>query len=203
LAAMLKQKNGCRKKRSTGFAPSRFRGLSTMRTVLRSLFVCPSGASLRVLCAKVLIFGAVVCHAQTYSRSVSATSGQSMPAGTGTNPFSGSVPSKLVPGRMPLSLQDAINLGLKHNLGLLLSSADTRAARGQRWQELSALLPHVSATPYIAESKINVDQIGFSGLAAVLHVPASVGPFSYFDARASVTQSLFDWKSISSARAAA
>jgi len=42
---------------------------------------------------------------------------------------------------MPLSLQDAINLGLKHNLGLLFSRADTRSARGQRWQELSSLLP--------------------------------------------------------------
>ncbi len=32
--------------------------------------------------------------------------------------------------------------------------------------------------------------------------PPSVGPFSYFDARANVTQSLFDWKSINAARAA-
>ena len=29
-----------------------------------------------------------------------------------------------------------------------------------------------------------------------------MGPFSYFDARAAVTQSLFDWKSINAARAA-
>ncbi len=32
--------------------------------------------------------------------------------------------------------------------------------------------------------------------------PTSVGPFSYFDARVNVTQSLFDWKSINNARAA-
>ncbi|HST09563.1 MAG TPA: TolC family protein [Terriglobales bacterium] len=104
---------------------------------------------------------------------------------------------------MPLSLQDAINLGLKHNLGLLLSHADTGAARGQRWQELSALLPHVTAAPYVAESKVNLAQVGLGNAAAnVFHISPAVGPFSYFDARASVTQTLFDWKSISSARAA-
>jgi outer membrane protein TolC len=103
---------------------------------------------------------------------------------------------------MSLSLQNAIDLGLKHNLGLLLSRADTRAARGQRWQELSALLPQVIAGPYMATSKVNIDELGFSGLASVFHLSPSVGPFSYFDARAAVSQKLFDWKSISAARAA-
>ncbi len=113
------------------------------------------------------------------------------------------MPTKLIPGRLPLSLQDAINLGLKHNLGLLLSRADTRAARGQRWQELSALLPHVNADPYVDESKINLAQAGLGYAAAnVFHISPAVGPFSYFDARASATQTLFDWKSINAARAA-
>jgi outer membrane protein TolC len=161
------------------------------------------GTSLRLLSAKALICGVVICHAQTYSNSVSATSGQSVPTGAGANPFAGSVPTKLVSGRMPLSLQDAINLGLKHNLGLLLSRADTRAARGQHWQELSALLPHVSAAPYVADSKVNLAQVGLGRAAAnVFHISPAVGPFSYFDARAEVTQTLFDWKSINSARAA-
>jgi outer membrane protein TolC len=164
--------------------------------------VFPPGASLRVLCAKALIFGAVICHAQTYSNSVSAASDQSIPAATGTNPFAGSVPTKPVAERIPLSLQDAITLGLKHNLGLLLSRADTRAARGQRWQELSALLPHVTAAPYLAESKLNLAQVGLGNVVNVFHISPSVGPFSYFDARAAITQTLFDWKSINSARAA-
>ncbi len=159
-----------------------------------------SGGSIRLLCATALIAGAIVSYAQTYSGSVSGTP-QNSPADSGSN-FSGSVPTKLVPGRMPLSLQDAIDLGLKHNLGLLLSQADTRAARGQRWQELSALLPQVTAAPYAAESKINIDELGFSGLAASLHLSPSIGPYSYFDARAAVSQTLFDWKSINTARAA-
>lgn len=161
-----------------------------------------SRASLRVLCANALIFGALVSNAQTYSMSVSTTSGEAIPAGNAANPFSGSVPTKVVPGRMPLSLQNAIDLGLKHNLGLLLSRADTRAARGQRWQELSALLPHVTAAPYVARSKVNIDEAGLGGVTKQFHISPAVGPFSYFDARAGVTQTLFDWKSINAARAA-
>jgi outer membrane protein TolC len=105
---------------------------------------------------------------------------------------------------MALSLEGAITLGLKHNLGLLLSRADTGAARGQRWQELSALLPHVTASPYTALSKINLNELGIAGISPIpgFHIPPSVGPFSYFDARAAVSQSLFDWKSINAARAA-
>jgi outer membrane protein TolC len=144
----------------------------------------------------------VFCQAQTYSTSGTSSSGQGIAVGTAPNAFSGSVPQQSVPGRMSLSLQDAINLGLKHNLGLLLSSAETRALRGQRWQELSALLPHVTAAPYIAESKVNIAEAGLGGVSTLFHLSPAVGPFSYFDARAAVSQTLFDWKSISSARAA-
>jgi len=165
--------------------------------------VGPSRASLRLLCAKALICGAVVCQAQTYSTSATSGSDQGTPPGTPANPFSGSVPTKIVPGRMSLSLHDAIDLGLKHNLGLLLSHADTRAARGQRWQELSTLLPHVNAAPYVDESKVNLAQVGLGNAAAnVFHISPAVGPFSYFDARAAVSQSIFDWKSINSVRSA-
>jgi outer membrane protein TolC len=139
--------------------------------------------------------------AQTYTTSTSNTQSQGTPGTTPANPYAGSVPTKVVPGVIPLSLQQAIDLALKQNLGLLLSRADTRAARGQRWEELSALLPHVTASPYIEASKINLSEVGltkFDGIA----LPAAVGPFSYFDARAAVTQTLFNWKSINASRAA-
>jgi outer membrane protein TolC len=121
-----------------------------------------------------------------------------IPAGSS---FSGSVPTKLVPGVIPLSLQEAIDRGLKQNLGLLLSNTDIRSARGQRWEQLSALLPHATLSPYVAASKINLNELGLTSLGAIT-VPTSVGPFSYFDSRATVTQSVFDWKSINATRAA-
>jgi len=132
------------------------------------------------------------------SSSPSATS-TGTPAGSS---FSGSVPTKLVPGVIPLSLQEAIDRGLKQNLGLLLSNTDIRSARGQRWEQLSALLPHASVSPYVAMSKINLGELGLTSLPGVTNIPAAVGPFSYFDSRAAVTQSVFDWKSINATRAA-
>jgi outer membrane protein TolC len=139
--------------------------------------------------------------AQTESTPGTSSPGQAIPGTGGVSPFAGSVPAKLVPGVIPLSLQDAINRGLKQNLGLLLSHADIGSARGQRWEQLSALLPHVTASPYVDASKVNLAELGLTSFAGV-PLPRSVGPFSYFDARASVTQSLFDWKSINATRAA-
>ena len=152
------------------------------------------------LVAAVLIAGSATSLPQTDS--TPGTPGQAIPGTNGVSPFAASVPAKLVPGILPLSLRDAIDRGLRQNLGLLLSNADVRAARGQRWEQLSALLPHVTAAPYVAESEINIAEIGFAGLGYRLGISDSIGPYSYLDTRASVTQTLFDWKSINASRAA-
>jgi outer membrane protein TolC len=149
----------------------------------------------------ILLCTAVLGVAQTETTTGSGTPGQAIPGTGGVSAFAGSVPAKLVPGVLPLSLRDAIDRGLKQNLGLLLSSADIRSARGQRWEQLSALLPHVMAAPYVDASKTNLAELGLTSFAGIT-LPRSVGPFSYFDARASVTQTLFDWKSINATRAA-
>ena len=154
-----------------------------------------------ILLGGVLLCGAATCLAQTETTSSSRTPGQAIPGTGGVNTFASSVPAKLVPGVMPLSLQEAIDRGLRQNLGLLLSNADIRSARGQRWGQLSALLPHVTAAPYVADSEINLGENGLSSLSGV-SIPPSVGPFSYFDARVAVTQTVFDWKSINNTRAA-
>jgi outer membrane protein TolC len=165
-------------------------------------FVVPSRAVLRFLCATTLVCGAVMSHAQTDVTSTSSSSRQSLSPTNATNPFLGSVPEGARGGCMQLSLHDAISLGLKHNLGLLLSRDDTRAARGQQWKELSALLPHISADPYIAASKVNVEEAGLGGVTNLFHISPGVGPFSYFDARVHLSQTLFDWKAMNAARAA-
>lgn len=159
------------------------------------------GPGCAFLLAGMLFCGAATCLAQTESSPGTSTPGQPIPGTQGVSPFSGSVPSKLVPGVLSLSLQEAIDRGLKQNLGLLLSNTEIGAARGQRWQQLSALLPQVNAAPAVVDSKINLGEIGLTSFGGV-PLPPSVGPFSYFDARVSVSQSLFDWKSINNARAA-
>jgi outer membrane protein TolC len=122
------------------------------------------------------------------------------PPSSGAN-FSGSVPSQLVPGVLSLSLQDALDRGLKQNLGLLLSNADIANARGQRWQQLSALLPHVNLAPYADVSQVNLAEFGFSFHIPGANIPTVVGPFSYFDARADLSQTLFDWGAVNKTRA--
>src|SRR5205807_1970705 len=57
------------------------------------------------------------------------------------------------------------------------------------------------AAPYVEASKINLAELGLTSFGGI-SIPRSVGPFSYFDARAGVTQTLFDWKSINATRAA-
>lgn len=117
------------------------------------------------------------------------------------SPYQGSVPGKLEPGVVQISLQDAIDRGLKTNLGLLLSSQDVQAARGERWKQLSALLPNVTTTSYVDGSKVDLAEFGFTSLPGVM-IPSVVGPFAYYDSRAYVTQSLFDLKALNKTRAA-
>ena len=151
----------------------------------------------------ILLFVSAASRAQAQTTTPSSsTPGQAIPGTGGVSPFAGSVPAKPVPGVLPLSLRDAIDRGLKQNLGALLSNADIRSARGQRWEQLSALLPHLTATPYAAVSQINLKELGISLNIPGVNLPSAVGPFSYFDARVNVTQSIFDWKSINATRAA-
>jgi outer membrane protein TolC len=152
--------------------------------------------------AVAFLFAAAASFAQTETTTPTpSTPGQPIPGTGGVSPFAGSVPAKLIPGVMPISLRDAIDRGLKQNLGLLLSNADVRSARGQRWEQLSALLPHVTATPYADLSQINLNELGISFKIPGVNFPTP-DRFSYFDARVSVYQTLFDWKSINNERAA-
>jgi outer membrane protein TolC len=157
---------------------------------------------LRWVCALIFASASLFSARASLAQSETTTTpGQPIPGTTGVSPFAGSVPEKAVAGVIALSLQDAINRGLKQNLGLLLSDADLGSARGQRWEQLSALLPHVTASPYVADSEINLAEIGFTSIGG-MPIPPSLGPFSYFDARLNLSQSLFDAKLINKSRAA-
>lgn len=126
-------------------------------------------------------------------------------AGGSQGSFSGSVPSKLEPGVIQLSLKDAIARGLKQNLGVLLSNEDVRSARGSRWQQLSALLPNLTTSSYVNGAQVDLAEFGFTfnlPASAGFSFPSVVGPFGYFDSRAYVTQSVFDWRAINNTHAA-
>ena len=141
--------------------------------------------------------------------STSETSAPSIQSGVGglnQNPFAGSVvEGKVSPEVLPLSFKDAIDRGLRNNLGLLLQSDSVVAARGQRWKELSDLLPNLSTGVSETAAQQNLAALGFraSANSPLAKIPLIVGPFGYFDARAYLSQSLFNLKSIDRDRGAA
>jgi len=113
--------------------------------------------------------------------------------------FSGSVPSgKATSDVIPLTFADAIDRGLRQNLGVLLASENTLAARGQKWKELSNLLPNVSAGANETAMQESLAALGFT----LPGLPRVIGPFHYLDLRASLTQSLFNYSDIERERAA-
>ncbi len=114
------------------------------------------------------------------------------------NPYLGGVPAgKLSPTPVALSLEDAVARGLKQNLGGVLATDAVTDARGERWQALSELLPNVVTDTGFGVHQINVK----AAFGLTIHgEPPIIGPFGYFDSRAYLTQSAFDWASIERAR---
>jgi outer membrane protein TolC len=101
--------------------------------------------------------------------------------------FRGSiVRDKATAGVLDLTLDDAMQRGLKNNLGLVLQSSNEKGANGQRLQELQALLPTVRGEASIEVQQINLAAFGlrFPGLKPI------VGPFQVVDFRAYLTQNL-------------
>jgi outer membrane protein TolC len=120
--------------------------------------------------------------------------------------FEGSVPAGGVSNTpIALKLEDAIQRGLRANLGLLERQNSSRTARAGRIRALSALLPQV--TGYISQSaqQINLETLGLgSSSFGGFHIPAIVGPFGYVESHANVSAPIVDWharKNLSSARA--
>jgi len=114
------------------------------------------------------------------------------------SPYLGGIPTgKLSATPVALSLDDAVAFGLKQNLAGVLATDAVTDARGQRWQVLSALLPNVVTDTGFGVHQINV-KAAF-GLT-IPGQPPIIGPFGYFDSRAYLTQSAFDWASIERAR---
>lgn len=114
------------------------------------------------------------------------------------NPYLGGIPKgQISAAPLELSLEDAVTLGLKQNLGGVLATDAVIDARGEKWQALSELLPNV-----VTDTGFGVHQVNIKAAFGLsIHgVPPIVGPFGYFDSRAYLTQSVFDWTSIERAR---
>lgn len=93
---------------------------------------------------------------------------------------------------LDLSLDDAIQRGLKNNLGVILSGTQTAAARAQRLSELQSLLPSMDFKATEAEMQTDLPAQGLR----LPGIPTVIGPFGYTDLRAFLTWSLVDVSSL-------
>ncbi len=122
--------------------------------------------------------------------------------------FQGSVPTGTVGAPIELTLDGAIERGLRANLGLLESGTASDTVRAQRIQALSALLPQVTGSMMAVEEQINLKTFGFNfnfpSIPALGFngIPSIVGPFHYTMAQANVSMTAFDYNKLKTLKAA-
>lgn len=106
--------------------------------------------------------------------------------GTESN-FQGSVVQQKATAQvLQLGLDDAIQRGLRYNLGLILQSENAHSAGGQRLQAMQALLPTVTGSAEDVVQQVNLQAEGLRSPA----LPAVIGPFGFTDFRMTLNQAL-------------
>jgi outer membrane protein TolC len=169
----------------------------------------PSALERTTVSSAVVLCLLALLAAPVGGQSSSAYSGTTSDSNTSANvgvtspsnqsPFGGSVAQGTVkPEVMSLSFQDAIDLGLKNNLGVLLQSYNTIAARGEKWKELSALLPNVTGAVSVDAVEDNLAARGFRFPG----FPTVIGPYGFTDARVYLSQTILNLKALNRQRGA-
>lgn len=119
------------------------------------------------------------------------------------SPFQGSAPEGTATQEvLQIDFKDAIERGLRNNLGLLLASDQAEAARGQKWQALSEMLPNVSVRAQEDVQTQSLTALGLKSNVFPFPIPRVIGPFNYFDLRANWQQSVFNFRNLENERAA-
>ncbi len=119
--------------------------------------------------------------------------------------FRGSVPQgQATDTPIPLTLVQAVERGLRANLGLLTNIEANREVVAQRFRALSSLLPHITGQVSAVEQQLNLAAMGFNVAvppSAGFSIPTIVGPYGYQSAQVNANITLFDWSAISNFKA--
>jgi outer membrane protein TolC len=109
--------------------------------------------------------------------------------------YGGSVPATTAPAGTSITLEQAIQMGLRYNLGTVGSSASLRQTRGQRLAALSELMPTFNASVSETGAKTDLQTLGLSSGAfgGGFALPKTVGPYHYYDARATLNFNVLDF----------
>ena len=107
-------------------------------------------------------------------------------------PYAGGVPNgQLAPDTIPLTLEAALKLALRNNLGRLSQDAGVQQAEGQRLSARSALLPNINIGAAEVFSKTNLRTVGLKTNI----IPAAT-VFNYDDVRGVLQQTVVDLVSL-------
>jgi outer membrane protein TolC len=119
-----------------------------------------------------------------------------------TGPYQGSA-SAGPPSEQPLSLSldEALKMGLRYNLGGITEEQSSQRAKGESIVVRSALYPDISGGLRENVQQIDLSSFGFkfkfpSSLG--INIPNIVGPFNFFDLRGYLTQRVADLNAIRS-----
>ena len=120
-----------------------------------------------------------------------------------TSPFQGSVPRGTATATaLTISLRDALDRALATNLGVIESAEGVRSSHAQWLRSLSSLLPNVTAKVSTTTDAGQSGVTRISRTSRALRFRRCIGPFSYVDARVTVSQRVFNWADINDARSA-
>ena len=115
------------------------------------------------------------------------------------DPYAGSIPQgKATSEVLDLTIDEALDRGLKYNLGLYLAARVTEQSSAAHLRALSDLLPVVNGSFSEEDQKLNLKQFGFTFPG----FPTSVGPFGITDLRATGEWTVLDFHSINNIQAA-
>jgi outer membrane protein TolC len=121
-----------------------------------------------------------------------------------TGSYAGSVNAKQ-PLAGPLTLRDAVQRGLEYNLGTVDVAQAVRLARSQQTIARSSLLPNLVGDLTSTWEQLNLAATGFA-LPQVANlgftIPSVVGPFSFTDFRARLSQRVVSLSDLNNYRAA-
>jgi outer membrane protein TolC len=147
-----------------------------MKRMRRKIFTPPWQAT-----ASALLIGAMVLLSSA-GLSAQVTAGEQLPSlpsaesviSRNTDTYLGSIPQgKATAETIDLTLEDALDRGLKYNLGLYLSNQTTAEVRAARIRSLSEIIPNINGSFSEEIQRINLKAFGFTFPG----FPSSVGPF--------------------------
>jgi outer membrane protein TolC len=114
--------------------------------------------------------------------------------------YNGSVPAGQASATpLSLTLRDAIQRGLKYNLGILTNRDVVDVSAAERRRTLSTLLPSLAVGATQDSSQIDLVAFGLN----MPGFPAVVGPFGYQNVRAFAQQTIYDRPSLRNLKSAA